>query len=66
MSKAVFDRVTELLGHKSVPYDVLRHAPVFTSEEAATILGIDAATVRTHLERARRGATPASMTVDGR
>jgi RNA polymerase sigma-70 factor, ECF subfamily len=30
----------------------------FTSEEAGDILGIDAATVRTHLERARRAATP--------
>ena len=30
----------------------------FTSEEAAGILGIDAATVRTHLERARQSATP--------
>ncbi|MBV8980365.1 MAG: hypothetical protein JO086_05645, partial [Acidimicrobiia bacterium] len=29
----------------------------FTSEDAADILGIDAATVRTHLERARRAAT---------
>jgi len=28
----------------------------FTSEEVADILGIDAATVRTHLERARRAA----------
>jgi RNA polymerase sigma factor (sigma-70 family) len=28
----------------------------FTSEDAADILGIDAATVRTHLERARRAA----------
>jgi len=33
----------------------------FTSEEAAEILGIDAATVRTHLERARRSATPAPL-----
>jgi len=32
----------------------------FTSEEAADILGIDAATVRTHLDRARRAATPAA------
>jgi len=39
MSKAVFDRVTDLLGHKSVPYDVLRHTPVFTSQEAAAIRG---------------------------
>jgi RNA polymerase sigma-70 factor (ECF subfamily) len=31
----------------------------FTSEEAADILGIDAATVRTHLERARRAAAAA-------
>jgi DNA-directed RNA polymerase specialized sigma24 family protein len=30
----------------------------FTSEEAGDILGIDAATVRTHLERARRAAAP--------
>ena len=32
----------------------------FTSEEAAQILSIDAATVRTHLERARRTASPTS------
>lgn len=34
----------------------------FTSEEAGDILGIDAATVRTHLERARRASAPASLT----
>jgi RNA polymerase sigma factor (sigma-70 family) len=36
----------------------------FTSEEAADILGIDAATVRTHLDRARRAAsaTPVAST----
>src|SRR5438067_4149440 len=39
MTKAVFERVTELLGQKVVPYEVLRHAPVFTSEEAAAIRG---------------------------
>jgi RNA polymerase sigma-70 factor, ECF subfamily len=33
----------------------------FTSEDAADILGIDAATVRTHLERARRSAVPAAL-----
>ncbi len=33
----------------------------FTSEEAADVLGIGAATVRTHLGRARRAATPATM-----
>src|SRR5438876_9099193 len=39
MTKAVFERITELLGHKAIGYDVLRHAPVFTSEEAAAIRG---------------------------
>src|SRR3954454_6723373 len=39
MADTVFQRVTELLGQKSIPHDVLRHAPVFTSEEAATIRG---------------------------
>jgi RNA polymerase sigma factor (sigma-70 family) len=34
----------------------------FTSEQAADILGIDAATVRTHLERARRSAATAATT----
>src|SRR3954469_21286877 len=39
MADTVFQRVLELLGHKSIPHDVLRHAPVFTSEEAAAIRG---------------------------
>ncbi|MBW8883641.1 MAG: hypothetical protein JF612_02455 [Planctomycetia bacterium] len=39
MADTVFQRVSELLGHKSIPHDVLRHAPVFTSEEAAAIRG---------------------------
>src|SRR5205807_2099206 len=34
----------------------------FGSQEAADILGIDAATVRTHLERARRRAAPVTST----
>ena len=32
----------------------------FTSDEAGVILGIDGATVRTQLERARRAAAPAA------
>jgi Ala-tRNA(Pro) deacylase len=36
---SVFDRLTELLDRHHVPYDVLRHDPVFTSEEAARIRG---------------------------
>ena len=39
MRQSVFEQVTELLGRKSVPHDILRHAPVFTSDEAAAIRG---------------------------
>jgi Ala-tRNA(Pro) deacylase len=39
MASTVFQRLTELLDAKSIPYEVLRHAPVFTSEEAAAIRG---------------------------
>jgi Ala-tRNA(Pro) deacylase len=39
MAETVFQRLTELLDAKSIPYDVLRHIPVFTSEEAAAIRG---------------------------
>lgn len=35
----VFDRLVALLDHHGVAYDVLRHAPVFTSEEAARVRG---------------------------
>ena len=39
MVNNVFQRLAELLDAKSIPYDVLRHAPVYTSEEAAAIRG---------------------------
>src|SRR5438093_4104242 len=39
MPQSVFERLTELLSQKAIPYDVLRHAPVFTSEEAAAVRG---------------------------
>ncbi len=39
MADTVFQRIAERIDAKSVPYDVLRHAPVFTSEEAAAIRG---------------------------
>src|SRR6188474_1637649 len=39
MADMVFDRVCHLLEDNSIPYDVLRHTPVFTSEEAAAIRG---------------------------
>jgi Ala-tRNA(Pro) deacylase len=35
----VFDRLTALLDSHGVAYDVSRHAPVFTSEEAARVRG---------------------------
>jgi Ala-tRNA(Pro) deacylase len=35
----VFERVCALLDSKGVQYDVLRHAPVFTSQEAAAVRG---------------------------
>jgi Ala-tRNA(Pro) deacylase len=37
--KSVFERVSELLSAKSIEFDILRHAPVYTSEEAAAVRG---------------------------
>jgi len=39
MSSSVFDRVENLLNEHGISFDVLRHEPVFTSEEAAQIRG---------------------------
>jgi Ala-tRNA(Pro) deacylase len=39
MANTVFQRLSELLDAKSIHHDVLRHAPVYTSEEAAAIRG---------------------------
>ena len=35
----VFERIQQLLDQDTIPYDVLRHEPVFTSEEAARVRG---------------------------
>src|SRR5437879_5374655 len=35
----VFERISELLSDAGVPLTVTRHAPVFTSEEAAAVRG---------------------------
>ena len=35
----VFERIRRLLDEKGVAYDVLRHEPVYTSEEAAAVRG---------------------------
>lgn len=39
MAESVFSRICQLLDNHGLPYEVLRHAPVFTSEEAAAIRG---------------------------
>jgi Ala-tRNA(Pro) deacylase len=39
MTPSVFDRVEELLTRAGVPFTVLRHEPVFTSEQAAAVRG---------------------------
>jgi prolyl-tRNA editing enzyme YbaK/EbsC (Cys-tRNA(Pro) deacylase) len=39
MPQQVLDRIIELLGSHQISHDVLRHAPVFTSEEAAQVRG---------------------------
>src|SRR5262245_43867195 len=36
----VFERIEEKLQTAAVPFTVLRHRPVFTSEEAATVRGV--------------------------
>ena len=39
MAATVFERVQEKLQQAGVPFTVLRHAPVYTSEEAAAVRG---------------------------
>jgi Ala-tRNA(Pro) deacylase len=39
MPETVFSRICQWLDGLQLPYEVLRHAPVFTSEEAAAIRG---------------------------
>ncbi len=39
MVQSVFDRVCGMLAEKAIAYHVLRHAPVFTSEQAAAVRG---------------------------
>jgi Ala-tRNA(Pro) deacylase len=39
MSQTVFEKLSSLLAGKNVPFEVLRHEPVFTSEEAAAVRG---------------------------
>jgi Ala-tRNA(Pro) deacylase len=39
MANSVTDQLQELLTARQIPFQVLQHAPVFTSEEAAAIRG---------------------------
>jgi Ala-tRNA(Pro) deacylase len=43
MEPSVFPRVEALLNSAGVPFEVLHHEPVFTSEEAARVRGVDLA-----------------------
>ena len=40
MNESVFSRVENLLKQHGVSFEVLRHQPVFTSEEAAAVRGV--------------------------
>jgi Ala-tRNA(Pro) deacylase len=40
MGESVFERVRELLRQRGVAFDVLRHEPVYTSQQAAAIRGV--------------------------
>ena len=44
MNESAFERVESLLKRHGVQFNVLRHAPVFTSEEAAAVRGVPLAT----------------------
>ena len=39
MPETVFDKLSRMLADQRLPFDVLRHEPVFTSEAAASIRG---------------------------
>ena len=43
MNESVFQRLTQLLDSRGVKYEVLRHAPVYTSAEAAEVRGVSLA-----------------------
>jgi len=44
MNQSAFERIESLLTRHGVQFDVLRHAPVFTSEQAAAVRGVPLAT----------------------
>ena len=44
MNESAFERVESLLKRHGIHFDVLRHVPVFTSEEAAAVRGVPLAT----------------------
>ena len=43
MSDTVFDRLSGQLKQQAIDFEVMKHAPVFTSEEAARVRGTDLA-----------------------
>ena len=44
MNPTVFERLGHCLEEKSISFKVLRHEPVFTSEQAAAVRGTSLAT----------------------
>ncbi len=71
MSPSVFDRVQHLLNQYGVTFKVLRHEPVYTSEEAAQIRGTPLASGAKALvckgdERFVMFAVPADRKLDSR
>jgi Ala-tRNA(Pro) deacylase len=71
MSNSVFDRIERLLAGQGAAYQVLRHAPVFTSAEAAAIRGTSLASGAKALVCKADGAfhlivLPADRRLDGK
>lgn len=40
MQQSVFEQLEQLLQQRGAPFDVLRHPPVYTSQEAAAVRGV--------------------------
>ncbi len=60
MSQAVFEKIKQLLEENKIPYKLLKHEPVYTSEQAAMMRG------KGVLEGLKRGAKAMIFKVDGK
>lgn len=71
MAPTVFSRIEELLNDAGIQYGVLRHEPVYTSEEAARVRGVDLSSGAKALickagEEFRMFVMPANLKLDSR